>query len=422
MPIRHRDVKMKPFVNVTPGRHANIHPIASSIHHPMLFSSPLPQNQNVNVKSERQSPANSFPSNTNHHVAISNRRELIRQPLELTLRRRESRKSESPLSLPATLKRRSTGEDIPLDLTVKKAKASDPLTPGESSIKNPVDLKSDKHAFVKPVYHHAPLLLDRAEPRPHISTNHAVPGTSTAMRRSGSSGFGHQAVVKTPSASPRTNPDRRSEYYQYVQLPDGTTREILVDDINRSLVDSRNPARQVLLNRHSEQFVPKIPSVSPKSTSKNGHFYPVQVVDPSLLGLLNPMSIPSAYHVVSYPRVQQPIRKSSYEARDKFQPTTKRADIRDHNQPISERVVYARDQKEEKKLHPMLEQIHSLPTTFQSRPRAADETGPEILSTSSRERRYQSDGVCYDLNRFLDKQTASRRNSAPVQAKAVRYL
>ena len=420
---RQRDEKMKPFVNVTTGRHANVYPMATAIRHPMLFSH-LPSDQKLNVKRERHSPANSFPGNNKHYIANSNKQEDVNASLEIISQKTDSASGESPVVPTQSLKRKSGGGDSPLDLSVKKAKPSEIAVNKEPKKRTLVNHKyPDKHTIAPPGYRQAPLpLLDRADSLTLATSSHFAPGTITSSRRSGSS-YDYVTVVKTPTASPRAQHDRRTDHFQYVHLPDGTKKEILVDELKRRTTDSRVPPRHVYPHRHPDQFVPKVSTESNKATPKNGFFYPLQIVDPTILGLLNPMSLASTYQVVSHSRVQQPIRKPSHETRDKFQPTTKLIELCDQYQPMTERVaLYARDKKEVKKQHPALEQIHSLPTTFQSRQNFPDEKVHKFQSSSSRERRYQSDGVCYDFNRFLDKQTANRRNSAPVQARAVRYI
>ena len=392
VPSRNRDVNMKPFVNVTSGFHANIHPLATAIRHVEMSSTSSPQRSYI--KNEPPSPAHSFPSNsTKSAFAISNNSD---ESSLFISRRAEIRRSDSPTQQ-SNLKRKNIENDSPLDLSVKKAKQSD--VPSQNDKKSSPNPKPHNRVFVRPAYLPASS-LDRSNSHVFISTNR-VASTSTASL---SSNPHPPSVLVIP---PHSSMHGNAKFHQYVQYPD--SKAVLSDYKRRSTESQPDPSQQ---RTHKP-----IPENGQKARPpKNGIFYPLQVIDPALASYHEQVS--RAY-VIGNTHLQQPVRKASPESRDKEAPFSKWVDARDQNQPIVERVLYARDQRS-RKHHPTLEHIQSLPNNFHARKNSAGETSLTSFENSNiRDRRYQSEGACYDFNRFLDKQSASRRNSAPVPVKSV---
>ena len=412
---RLRETKMKPFINV---RHMQA-PVPSAVRIPLYVSPPQPP---FRVKSERRSPVTGFPSLQKQNSVVEN----ASQPLNYVVRHRESdQQSGSPAQKPGS-RRKLDEDDSPLDLSVKKAKTSFSQALPASSFAAPSNtVTTSDFVFVHPAY---PLTADRlSKATSHIyySLNQLPVATVAAsVRRNSAELVRSPKLVTVPHSeshlgkiAQRISAKLASDNKHSAQQSQEKSREIhsAKEEKPQRSADGKTTGIQI-----PKQTGKMEANYGDRITSNNGFFHPRSYDEATLLKLQDHIA---AKHLTKFydPRFYQPITRAVFETFEKVQPTTKHIEeMRDMVHPISSRQTASHDYHRTLKQQSSVESLNLLSAAYLPPTSTSQQlTVPGKALSNGRERRYQSDGSYYDINRPIDKQFIIRRNSAPVPVKAV---
>lgn len=381
-----------------------------------LFCPPSPHIVPFVVKSERFSPVNPFSNNFKQSVAPINRKDED-TPLNYSLVRRQDERRINP---PIQQKRKSDADDAPLDLSVKKLKPSPDVYDSSLSASDNTRRSSKQTSVVHPVQTQTASLLVNSMPL-HQTMN------SQAANLFAPAAVAHRKHSTDPHPMRALHPSfsllaaGSSGSYQAFERQMSEVQQLLVYQNSRTKMSSHEEHSNIMESNSNQTKPMKHYNDKPDTVSRNGVFYPVQMIDSAHLGyqrlFVSRAGIPLAGDTPPHL-----VRRLSNEARNHIQSVKiKPYESRDQNLSTQDRLLKGNYSN---KSHQTLDKISSYSSSssyspdYHSKSPAKEVTISDDSSTN-RDRRFQSDNSFTKSRRSTEKNFASRRNSAPVSVKGV---